>query len=167
MTLEPGDVPRESVEINGLRLTATPSRHHSGRNPRHNNSTLGATWVVTGPAHTILFGGDAGYIADLKKIDNERGPFDLTLIKVGAYDPTWKWIHMNPEDAVRAHGDLRGRVGIPVHWATFNLGFHSWREPADRTAPRQKQAGSALAMPKPAQRLEIGGTLPPIEPWWQ
>lgn len=156
----------ESVEINGLRLTATPSRHYSGRDPRHNNETLWATWVVKGPGHRVFFSGDTGYIADFKKIGREHGPFDLTLIKIGAYDPTWEWIHMNPEDAVRAHDDLRGRLMVPVHWATFNLGFHAWREPADRTVAAARKAGVALVMPKPGQRINVAEP-PPIEPWWQ
>lgn len=157
----------ESVAIKGLRLTATPSRHYSGRDPRHNDETLWATWVVKGPAHAIFFSGDTGYIEDFKKIGNDHGPFDLTLIKIGAYDPTWEWIHMNPEDAVRAHADLRGRVMLPVHWATFNLGFHAWREPADRAVAAAAKAGVALAMPKLGERIEIGGELSPIDPWWQ
>jgi L-ascorbate metabolism protein UlaG (beta-lactamase superfamily) len=157
----------ESVAIDGLRFTATPSRHYSGRDPRHKNETLWATWVIKSPAHAVFFSGDTGYIDEFKKIGNEHGPFDLTLIKIGAYDPTWEWIHMNPEDAVRTHADLRGRVMMPVHWATFNLGFHAWREPADRAVAAAKKAGVALVVPKPGQRIEIGGTLPPIEPWWQ
>lgn len=156
----------ESVEIGGLRFTATPSRHYSGRNPLHNNETLWATWVVKGPAHSVFFSGDTGYIADFKKIGNEHGPFDLTLIKIGAYDPTWEWIHMNPEDAVRAHVDLRGRVMVPVHWATFNLGFHAWREPADRAVAAARKAGVTLVVPKPGQRIDAREP-PPIEPWWQ
>ena len=73
---------------------------------------------------------------------------------------------MNPEDAVRAHVDLRGRVMVPVHWATFNLGFHAWREPADRAVAAAKKAGVALAMPRPGQRIDVAAP-PPIEPWWQ
>jgi L-ascorbate metabolism protein UlaG (beta-lactamase superfamily) len=156
----------ESVDIGGLRFTATPSRHYSGRNPRDNNETLWATWVMKGPAHKVFFSGDTGYIREFKTIGAEHGPFDLTLIKIGAYDPTWEWIHMNPEDAVRAHADLGGRVMLPVHWATFNLGFHAWREPADRVVAAAHKANVAQVMPKPGQRFEVSEP-PPIEPWWQ
>jgi L-ascorbate metabolism protein UlaG (beta-lactamase superfamily) len=156
----------ESAQIAGLHLTATPSRHYSGRDPRHNNETLWATWVIRGATHRVFFSGDTGYIRDFKTIGNKHGPFDLTLIKIGAYDPTWEWIHMNPEDAVRAHADLRGRVMLPVHWATFNLGFHAWREPADRAVAAARKAGVALVMPRPGQRIDVAAP-PPIETWWE
>jgi L-ascorbate metabolism protein UlaG (beta-lactamase superfamily) len=156
----------ESVDIAGLHITATPSRHYSGRNPRHNNETLWASWVVKGPAHTIFFSGDTGYSDAFRKIGKEHGPFDLTLIKIGAYDRSWPWIHMNPEEAVQAHVDLGGRVMLPVHWATFNLGFHAWREPADRTLAAARKAGVILVVPEPGEPIEPDAP-PPIDPWWQ
>jgi L-ascorbate metabolism protein UlaG (beta-lactamase superfamily) len=156
----------QSVEVGALHITATPSRHYSGRNPRYNNETLWASWVVKGPSHRFYFSGDTGYSEAFRAIGAEHGPFDLTLIKIGAYDETWAEIHMNPEEAVRAHQDLRGRVMLPVHWATFNLGFHAWREPADRTLAAARKAGVTLVVPRPGQAIEPAG-LPAVETWWQ
>jgi L-ascorbate metabolism protein UlaG (beta-lactamase superfamily) len=157
----------ESADIAGLRITATPARHYSGRNPLHANETLWASWVVKGPAHAIFFSGDTGYSDGFKTIGAQHGPFDLTLIKIGAYDKTWAGIHLNPEEAIQVHVDLRGKMMLPVHWATFNLGFHSWREPADRAVAAATKAGITLVVPKPGQPIEPGGTLPPQQPWWQ
>src|SRR6185436_5192667 len=131
----------ESVQLNGLSITATPARHYSGRNPRHNNETLWASWAVKGPRHRFFFSGDTGYSESFRAIGAEHGPFDLTLIKIGASDPTWSEIHMTPEEAVQTHLDLRGRMMLPVHWATFNLAFHAWREPADRAVAAAARAG--------------------------
>ncbi|HEX6086765.1 MAG TPA: MBL fold metallo-hydrolase, partial [Thermoanaerobaculia bacterium] len=139
----------EGVDVGNLRITAVPSRHYSGRNPRYNNETLWASWVVRGPAHRFFFSGDTGYHEAFRTIGAQHGPFDLTLLKIGAYDESWESIHMDPEDAVRAHGELRGRVMLPVHWATFNLGFHAWREPADRTVAAAQKARIALVVPRP------------------
>ena len=157
----------ESVDIAGLRITATPSRHYSGRNPRYKNPTLWASWVVKGPAHRFYFTGDTGYFDGFTKIGREHGPFDLTLIKIGAYDPSWATIHLNPEEAVQAYIDL-GRRGVmlPVHWATFNLGFHAWREPADRTVAAARKAGVALVVPRPGEAIDVAAP-PPIVQWWQ
>ena len=45
---------------------------------------------------------------------------------------------MAPEEAVQAHGDVRGAALLPVHWGTFNLAFHAWDEPIGaRLAGRQ------------------------------
>ena len=32
-----------------------------------------------------------------------------------------------------AHRLVRGRVMLPVHWGLFNLAFHGWTEPIERT----------------------------------
>ena len=41
---------------------------------------------------------------------------------------------LTPEEAVEMHHDLGGRLMIPIHWGTFDLAMHSYREPADREA---------------------------------
>lgn len=156
----------ESVDFEGLSITATPSRHYSGRNPRHANETLWASWVVKGPRHRIFFSGDSGYSDRFRAIGAEHGPFDLTLIKIGASDPTWSEIHMTPEEAVQTHLDVRGRVMLPVHWATFNLAFHAWRDPADRALAAATKAGVALVVPKLGAFVEPEAARPPQEIWW-
>lgn len=156
----------ESFAIKGLSITATPSRHYSGRNPRHANETLWASWVVKGPAHRFFFSGDSGYTTQFPIIGAAHGPFDLTLIKIGASDPTWAEIHMTPEEAVQTHLDLRGKVMLPIHWATFNLGFHAWREPPDRAVAAASKAGVALVIPKPGELVEPALARPAQTTWW-
>ena len=157
----------ESIDLAGLRITATPSRHYSGRNPRHNNETLWTSWVVRGPGHRFFFSGDTGYFDQFKTIGAQHGPFDLTLLKIGASDPTWQTIHMSPEEAVQTHLDLRGRVMLPTHWATFNLGFHPWRDPADRTLAAARRLGVTLVMPRPGEGVDVTAALPRVEGWWE
>jgi L-ascorbate metabolism protein UlaG (beta-lactamase superfamily) len=156
----------ESVAIDGLSFTATPARHYSGRRPGYKDEMLWASWVVKGPRHRIFFSGDSGYSARFREIGATYGPFDLTLIKIGASDPTWASIHMTPEQAVQTHLDVGGRVMIPVHWATFNLAFHAWREPADRALAAATKAGVTLIVPRPGAFVEPGAPLPPLDVWW-
>ncbi len=156
----------ESVDIGGISITATPARHYSGRNPRHKNETLWASWVVKGPSHRFFFSGDSGYTAQFRAIGEKHGPFDLTLIKIGASDPAWSEIHMTPEEAVQTHRDVKGRVLLPVHWATFNLGFHAWREPPDRALVAAKKSGVTIVIPKPGEFVEPGGPTTEQEVWW-
>jgi hypothetical protein len=78
---------------------------------------------------------------------------------------------MTPEEAVRAHRDLTddptGGAGllVPVHWATFNLGFHTWAEPVQRLRAAAAEAGVRIAVPRPGGRVD---TAVPPEPadWW-
>ena len=132
-----------STTVAGLELICTEARHFSGRY-FYRDTTLWASWVVAGPAHRVFFGGDTGYTPAFAEIGARLGPFDLTLLPVGAYNDAWHAIHMDPEEAMRAHGDLGGRVFLPIHWATFNLAFHRWAEPAQRVcaaAERVRRAG--------------------------
>jgi L-ascorbate metabolism protein UlaG (beta-lactamase superfamily) len=156
----------ESAEIDGLTLTATPARHYSGRNPLHNDETLWASWVIRGPVHRVYFSGDTGYFEGAKTIGAQHGPFDLTLIKIGAYDRSWRDIHVEPEMAVRIHQDVRGRVMLPVHWATFNLAIHEWGEPADRALAAANAANVTLVIPRPGERIEPAAP-PSIDRWWR
>src|SRR3712207_607675 len=74
-------------------------------------------------------------------------------------------LHMTPEEAVRAHGDLGGQVLVPVHWATFNLAFHRWAEPVQRLVASAERTGVPVVVPMPGQRVD-GLDPPPLEDWW-
>ncbi len=156
----------ESFDLDGLEITATPARHYSGRNPIYKDETLWASWVVKGAKHRVFFSGDSGYSDVFRAIGAEHGPFDLTLIKIGASDPTWSEIHMTPEQAIQTHHDVRGRVLLPVHWATFNLGFHAWREPVDRAVAAAEMSDATIVVPRPGELVEPGAVSPEVEPWW-
>jgi L-ascorbate metabolism protein UlaG (beta-lactamase superfamily) len=157
----------EHVEIAGLTLTATPARHYSGRNPRLMNRTLWASWVVRGPRHRVFYSGDTGFTDHFAKIGAAFGPFDLTLIKIGASDPSWQDIHMSPEEAVQAHRDVNGRVMLPVHWATFNLAYHAWADPVERAVAAARTAGVDIVVPKPGEFVEPGGEPRARAEWWR
>lgn len=156
----------EQIEVAGLKFIATPARHYSGRNPFHTRETLWDSWVVQSPAHRIFFSGDTGYSNDFKIIGTKYGPFDVTLMKVGGSDPSWADIHMTPEQAVRAHIDVQGKVMLPVHWGTFNLAFHSWKEPVERVLAAAEKKSVVLVVPKPGQLVDPS-RLPPSDYWWR
>jgi L-ascorbate metabolism protein UlaG (beta-lactamase superfamily) len=153
------------ADIAGLRITATPARHFSGRGFR-NDGTLWASWVVAGPTRKVFYTGDSGYFPGYAEIGREHGPFDLSLVQIGAYAPTWPDIHMTPEQGVAAHLDVQARVLVPVHWATFRLAMHAWTEPADRLWREAKAHDVKLAVPRPGERIDIDDP-PRVDGWWQ
>ena len=158
------------VRIGELTLVCTPARHHSGRFMARNN-TLWASFAVIGPTHRAFFGGDTGYTRSFGDIGSQHGPFDLTLLPIGAYNKAWPDIHMNPEEAVAAHRDLNGAASgrgvlIPLHWATFRLAPHPWAEPAERLVEAAVASAVEVAVPKPGERV-VAGRVPKIDHWWR
>src|SRR3954469_4701076 len=153
-----------ATTIAGLTLTCTEARHFSGRSFAR-DTTLWSSWVVTGPQHRVFFGGDTGYTPAFAGIGAQLGPFDLTVLPIGAYSDHWPLIHMTPEEAVQAHGDLGGRVLMPIHWATFNLAFHRWAEPAQRLLAAADARGVQVVVPRPGERVDVLAP-PPLRDWW-
>ena len=97
-------------------ITCTPARHASGRTLWDKDATLWAGYALVGSKHRVYFSGDTGLFPAMKEIGARLGPFDLTMIEVGQYGRSWPDWHMGPEQAVRAHQLVRGRVMLPVHW---------------------------------------------------
>jgi L-ascorbate metabolism protein UlaG (beta-lactamase superfamily) len=100
---------RDSTEVAGVTLTCTEARHNSGRG-FVDSQTLWAGWAMRGPDHSVYFAGDSGTSKRFAHIGADLGPFDLTLMPIGAYDPFWPDIHMDPEQALAAHRDAN-RIG--------------------------------------------------------
>ncbi len=156
----------QRASIGDLTLACTPARHFSGRFLTR-NTTLWASWVIAGPAHKAYFGGDTGYTKSFADIGAEYGHFDVTLMPIGAYNTAWPDIHMNPEEAVRAHLDVtESGVLMPIHWCTFRLAPHPWAEPVERLLTAAERVGVNVAVPKPGQRLNPSDP-PSSHRWWQ
>ncbi|MFF3561583.1 MBL fold metallo-hydrolase [Streptomyces sp. NPDC002574] len=156
----------ESTQVGGLTLTATPARHFCGRAIRNTQHTLWASWVVAGPEHRVYHSGDTGYFPGFAEIGASYGPFDATMVQIGAYSEFWPDIHMTPEEGVRAHGDLRGELMLPIHWGTFNLAPHPWEAPAEGTVAAARASGARVAVPRPGEPFEPAAGLP-LDPWWR
>lgn len=154
----------ESTTVGPLTLTCTEARHFSGRGVTRNLTQWGS-WSIAGPAHRVYFGGDTGYTPAFAGIGARRGRFDLTLLPIGAYADQWPDIHMDPEQAWRAHGDLGGDIMVPIHWGTFDLALHGWAEPVERLLTAAGE-DPRVVIPRPGQRLDLA-QLPERTNWWR
>ena len=153
----------ERAQLRGLTIAALPARHYSGRLFAH-DETQWASWALLGPAHRVYFSGDTGMFPGLHDIGASLGPFDLTLIKIGAYGETWPDIHLDPEQAVEANLAVKGRLMLPIHWGTFNLAYHDWFEPPERLM----KAGAGridFVIPRPGEVVDAAKPAP-VERWW-
>ena len=166
----------QSHRVGDLTLTCTEARHFSGRGFTR-NTTLWSSWVAAAGDRRVFFGGDTGYTTAFVGVGEDHGPFDLTVLPIGAYDRRWRDVHMDPAEAVQCHLDVQGRaepdfwggVLLPIHWATFDLAFHRWAAPADWVREEAAERGVTVALPRPGERFQVdptGTSSVPTEDWW-
>jgi len=155
----------EKAALGKLEIVCVPARHASGRNPFLQNRTLWAGFAILGPAHRVYFSGDTGLFPGLQDIGDRSGPFDLTMIEVGAYHRAWPDWHIGPEQAIRGHQMVRGRIFLPVHWGMWNLAMHGWTEPVERVLAAAEITGIEVTVPRPGESIEPEN-LPPLQRWW-
>ena len=127
--------PRGQVELH-----FTPVQHWSARSISDRRATLWGGYALFAPEAHLYFSGDTGYSQDFidtqkhfaaRQTPQQGGGFDIALIAVGAYEPRWfmKEQHVNPEEAVQIHLDLKAKRSIGVHWGTFDLTDESLDQP--------------------------------------
>ena len=150
--------PRSVVELDWwqerdlgfARVTGTPARHFSGRGPSDRNRSLWSGFGLEVGGHRTLFVGDRGYHPEFGEIGARCGPFDLVLMPIGAYQPRWfmSRVHMDPDEAVRAYGDVVAAhpahtppVMLALHWGTFRLTDEPMEEPPRRARECWRAAG--------------------------
>jgi N-acyl-phosphatidylethanolamine-hydrolysing phospholipase D len=135
------------------RISCLPCQHTSARSTFDKGATLWCSWAVSSGGKSVWFGGDTGYRAvpelpkgeddygekykDLpycpafKQIGDLRGPFDLGLIPIGAYDPRFIMspMHANPFDSVNIFVDTKCKKAMGIHWGTWILTSEDVLEP--------------------------------------
>lgn len=145
----------EGTEVAGIHFIATPSQHFSGRGLFDGNQTLWASWVIIDSDKRIFFSGDSGYFDGFKRIGEQYGPFDLTLMETGAYNVEWPHVHMQPEETLQAHLDLKGRWLFPIHNGTFDLAMHAWHEPFDRILALAWERSVSITTPQMGEAFNL------------
>ncbi|KAI9758067.1 MAG: hypothetical protein M4579_003198 [Chaenotheca gracillima] len=143
--------PPEVEEMRAL-IGCLPCQHMANRSITDRGATLWSSWSVESGGKKIWFGGDTGYraVPDLpkevddygeghdyphcpafKEIGDFRGPFDLGLIPIGAYDPRWimSSMHANPFDSVNIFIDTKCEKALAMHWGTWVLTEEDVMEP--------------------------------------
>lgn len=156
----------ESHDVRGLRLTATPCQHFSGRGTADRNRTLWSSWVLQTDQHRVFFSGDTGLSDVFATIGQDYGPFDLVLLEVGAFHESWGDIHLGPANALEVFHMLGGGTLLPVHWGTFNLAMHAWDEPAETLLRLAAERGARVVTPRLGQVFEPDHLDGP-SPWWR
>lgn len=121
----------ESHDIGNFRFTFTECRHRSGRGIGDQMKTLWGSFVIETPSGNIYFAGDTGYDVHFAEAAEAFGEFELALLPIGAYEPRWFMadVHLNPEEAVIAHRDLKAKQSMGIHYGTFQLTYEAVDQP--------------------------------------
>jgi L-ascorbate metabolism protein UlaG (beta-lactamase superfamily) len=136
----------QTTTVAGAEITCVPAQHFSARTPWDRNQTLWCGFVVSVDGMTIYFAGDSGYSPQFAEIGARVPSIDVALLPIGAYEPRWfmQPMHMNPEEAVRAHLDVRARASIGMHFGTFQLTDEGIDQPL-RALERARDAAGVTA----------------------
>jgi L-ascorbate metabolism protein UlaG (beta-lactamase superfamily) len=136
----------QSATVGDAEITCVPAQHFSARTPWDRDRTLWCGYVVRVDGVALYFAGDSGYSPHFNEIGERSLSIDVALLPIGAYEPRWFMapVHMNPEEAVRAHLDVRARVSIGMHFGTFQLTDEGIDEPP-RALERSREAHGVSA----------------------
>jgi L-ascorbate metabolism protein UlaG (beta-lactamase superfamily) len=160
----------ESTAVGGLTLTALPARHFSGRSLLNRFHTLWCSYALKGTRHKVYYGADSGLWYGFAEIGETYGPFDLTMLEIGAFNQAWAAIHMGPDGAAEAFAALSGSqpgLLMPVHWGLFDLALHGWRQPIERITQLADERGIRLWSPEPGRPTEVVAGEEVRSGWWR
>jgi L-ascorbate metabolism protein UlaG (beta-lactamase superfamily) len=158
----------DELVVRGLTITAIPSRHFSGRSMFNRFETLWSAFVLKGPKHTVYFGADTGWWDGFAEIGAKYGPFDLTMLEIGAFDVLWDGIHLGPDGAARAFDALGGGgLMMPIHWGLFDLALHAWKQPIERLMELAEGKGILIWAPEPGRPTEVVAGVEMRSDWWK
>lgn len=122
----------DTERLGEIGIYLTPSQHWSRRGVNDFNKSLwGSYTIVNRRGSTFLFGGDTAYCEAFKEIGDIFGPFTGAAIPIGAYKPRWflKASHIDPDEAIQIHKDIKSMKSISIHHSTFVLSNEYYKEP--------------------------------------
>ncbi len=121
----------QGVAVGDVEILFTECRHRSGRGAADQMKTLWGSFVIKTSEGNLYFAGDTGYGPHLADTGARHGPFALSLLPIGAYEPRWfmKDVHLNPEEAVLAHKELDSAYSVGIHFGTFQLTYEAIDQP--------------------------------------
>ncbi|HXT12967.1 MAG TPA: MBL fold metallo-hydrolase [Candidatus Angelobacter sp.] len=103
---------------------------HWGARWRHDRYRGYNGYIVSREGKKIIFGGDTAWSDSFRSL-RSKGPFELAIMPIGAYQP-WIQSHCTPEQAVQMANNAGANYFLPIHFKTFTLGREGVVEPLER-----------------------------------
>ncbi len=131
----------ESLSFPGFTIHCVPALHFSSRRLYDRNMTLWCGYVIGCQKRFVYFAGDTAFGSHFSEIRESFGAPHLALLPIGAYEPRWFMspVHMDPDEAIRAHRILGARTSIAIHHGTFQLADEGLDSPKKQLIARAPQ----------------------------
>lgn len=118
------NTPHGEVEVEAFEVK------HWGARWRHDSYRGYNGYILSREGKKIIFGGDTAWSDSFRSL-RRKGPFELAIMPIGAYQP-WIQSHCTPEQAVQMANDAGANHFLPVHFKTFAFGREGVSEPIER-----------------------------------
>ncbi|MGL4568643.1 MAG: MBL fold metallo-hydrolase, partial [Fusobacteriaceae bacterium] len=128
------------------------------------NQTLWASYGIKSKNKNIFWSGDTGYSEHFKELGDKYGPFDFAGIELDGWNDGWPNTHLYPNEVVKAAKDLKSKVILPIHWATFDLALHPWDESINLLISEAKKENIPVITPIMGEKVIPGVTI--TKYWW-
>lgn len=143
-----------------------PARHFSGRSFQKNN-TLWASYMLQSSLGNMYISGDTGYESHFADIKKQFGTIHFAIMENGQYNQDWRYIHLMPEDLVKAVNDLQPDRFFTVHNSKYALGKHAWYEPLDQIYKASVKDSLPLLTPMIGELVILGDSVRQPAKWWK
>ena len=147
-------------------IHTAPARHFSGRGFKRNQA-LWTSYILEINDKRIFIGGDSGYDSHFKQIGEKFKSFDLAILENGQYNKNWKYIHMMPDEVLKAAKDLNTKILFPVHSSKFALATHPWYEPLETITSLPKDSSFTIITPKIGSIASPTDSNQVFDKWWR
>jgi L-ascorbate metabolism protein UlaG (beta-lactamase superfamily) len=140
-----------------LTVHCAPAQHFSGRSMADRDHSLWCSWVLDTPGGRIYFAGDTGFGPHFAEVKARFGEFRLAFLPIGAYAPRWFMspVHMDPEEAVKAHEILNPTTSIAIHHECFSLADEPQYEPRERLEALAHERRLNFIVPRNGEALTV------------
>ena len=131
----------QSTEIHGIRYTALPARHDSGRSLTDHNKSLWSGFVIEHSGEKFYYHGDSAQGKHFDEIAKKFNGFDIAFIENGQYNERWPNNHLFPEQTAELAAKLAPKRFMPIHWGAYPMALHTWNEPVLQSIPLARKLG--------------------------
>ena len=156
----------QTTPDSGFMVHSVPARHFSGRGFKR-NQTLWTSFVLQTPTMKIFIGGDGGYDKHFKEAGERFGPIDLAILDNGQHNKNWKYIHLMPDEIIKAFNDLKAKRLFSGHSSKFALANHAWDEPLKEVKALSNKYNFPLVSPMIGEQVNLKDTTQKFSEWWK